>query len=108
MLLFGFLGETNIINRMIGFILGSIMWIYIIYEIFKGQAAQIKKKVKNKSVIFAYDMLKYIITIGWSIYPIGYLLKTKKMNLLYNYGDFINKILFGLVIYYAAKMDINL
>ena len=34
MLLFGFLGEANIINRTYGFILGSIFWIYIMYEIF--------------------------------------------------------------------------
>ena len=41
----------------------------------------------------AFDALKWIITIGWSIYPIGYLLEKHNMNLLYNYGDFVNKIL---------------
>ena len=46
MLLFGFLGEANIINRTHGFILGSIFWIYIMYEIFYGELNKFKKKNK--------------------------------------------------------------
>ena len=39
MLLFGFLGETLQINRTLGFTIGMIAWLYILYEIFFGQAA---------------------------------------------------------------------
>ena len=103
MLLFGFLGEANIINRTHGFILGSIFWIYIMYEIFYGELHKFKKKINNKSIHFIYDALKWIITIGWAIYPIGYLLNTTDMNLTYNIGDFVNKILYVLIIWYGAK-----
>ena len=103
MLVFGYLGETKIIGRFSGFTFGTLAWLYIIYQIFLGEAAKIKEETKDESVKFAFNGLRYIVTIGWAIYPIGYLLKKKNMNLLYNYGDFVNKILFALIIYYAAK-----
>ena len=52
MLLFGFLGETNILDRNIGFILGSIFWIIIIYEIYYGTLAQKKIKIKTKNKFY--------------------------------------------------------
>ena len=88
---------------LLGFTLGTIFWLYIIYELFFGEAAEIRNKTTDKSVKFAFDFLKWIITLGWSIYPIGYLLNNKGMNLLYNIGDLVNKILFCGVIWYAAK-----
>ena len=103
MLLFGFLGELGYIDRTKGFILGSIFWIYIVYEIFFGELQKYKKKIKTKSIHFVYDTLKWIITIGWIIYPLGYLLNTTNMNLVYNLGDFINKILYALIIWYGSK-----
>ena len=103
MILFGFLGETGIINRYLGFGIGTACWGYIIYELFKGEAAKIRETTKDDSVKFAFDALKWIILIGWSIYPIGYLLNNQNMNFLYNIGDLTNKILFCGIIWYAAK-----
>lgn len=103
MLIFGFLGETGIIDRMLGFIIGTIAWLYILYEILFGEAAKFKDETADDSVKFAFNSLKYIVSIGWVIYPIGYILKDKNMNLLYNLGDLVNKILFALVIWYAGK-----
>ena len=99
MIVFGFLGETNMIDRNTGFILGTIFWLYIIYEIFFGEAAEFKEKTEDKSVKFAFNALRWIVTLGWAIYPIGYLLKGQSMELVYNIGDLINKILFGLIIF---------
>lgn len=103
MILAGFLGETKMINRMLGFIIGTLAWFYILYEIIFGEAAKFKDETDDKSVKLAFDSLKYIVTIGWAIYPIGYLLQERNMNLLYNLGDLVNKILFALVIWYAGK-----
>ena len=103
MLLFGYLGELGMINRMMGFILGTIFWLYILYELFIGEAAEIRNTTKDKKVVFAFDILKWIVFVGWSIYPIGYLLNNSNMNFVYNIGDFVNKILFCLVIWYASK-----
>lgn len=103
MLIAGFLGETGSINRMLGFIIGTAAWLYILYEIMFGEAARLKDETTDESVKFAFDSLKYIVSIGWVIYPIGYLLKERNMNLFYNLGDLVNKILFALVIWYAGK-----
>lgn len=104
MIVFGFLGETKIINRTLGFIIGMIAWLYILYEIFYGEAAKYKDQTNDKSVKLAFEALKWIVSIGWVIYPLGYLLKKNNMNLVYNIGDLINKILFGLIIWYASKL----
>jgi len=88
---------------MLGFIIGTIAWLYILYEILFGEAAKLKDETTDDSVKFAFNSLKYIVSIGWVIYPIGYILEDKNMNLLYNLGDLVNKILFALVIWYAGK-----
>lgn len=103
MLIFGFLGEAKIIDRFLGFYLGTIAWLYLLYELFYGEASKIKNETNDESIKFAFNALKYIITIGWAIYPIGYLFNTSNMNLVYNLGDLVNKILFALIIWYAAK-----
>ena len=103
MLLFGFLGEIKAIDRTTGFILGSIFWLIVVYEIYYGKLAQKKNEKKDKKINFIYNNLKYIITFGWLIYPIGYLLNNDNMIIIYNLADFINKILFAIVIWFGAK-----
>ena len=59
------------------------------------------------------DALKWIVSIGWSIYPIGYFLgylsgagaDASTLNWVYNLADYINKIAFGVIIWAAAKAD---
>ena len=52
------------------------------------------------------------VTIGWSIYPIGYFFgymaggaDAATLNIVYNLADFINKIAFGVIIWAAAVAD---
>ena len=105
MIVAGFLGESKVIDRNLGFIIGTVAWLYILYEIFYGEAAKFKEETEDESVKFAFDALKWIVTLGWAIYPVGYLLEINKMNLLYNLGDLVNKILFTLIIWYAGKQN---
>ena len=59
-------------------------------------------------------MLQWFVLVGWAIYPIGYMAGTDgwynfvaidegAMNVIYNIGDAINKIGFGMAVWYAAK-----
>ena len=105
MIVAGFLGESKVVDRNLGFIIGTVAWLYILYEIFYGEAAKFKEETEDESVKFAFDALKWIVTLGWAIYPVGYLLEINKMNLLYNLGDLVNKILFTLIIWYAGKQN---
>ena len=66
----------------------------------------------SASVQTAYNSLLLIIVVGWSIYPLGYVfgylmgaVDASTLNLIYNLADFVNKILFGLVIWKAAVDD---
>ena len=80
MILSGYLGETGIVDRMLGFGIGMFAWLYILYQIFYGEAAQLKEETEDENVKDAFDSLKWIVTVGWSIYPIGYLLNNKNIK----------------------------
>ena len=112
MLLGGYAGETGMLSPMVGFVVGMAGWIFIIYYIFVGEAAQIKDSAGNENLVMAFDGIKWIVTIGWAIYPIGYFMgylgggvDADGLNTLYNLADLVNKFLFGLVIWYAAMRD---
>ena len=109
MLLGGYLGEAGYINSMLGFIIGMAGWIYILYEIFSGEAGKAAAKSGNKALVTAFGAMRMIVTVGWAIYPLGYVfgyltggVDASSLNVIYNLADFINKIAFGLIIWAAA------
>ena len=92
MLLGGYLGEIGTLSYNVGFIIGMIGWIYIIYEIFAGEASKACAASGNAAGIKAFKALRLIVTVGWAIYPIGYLLGSSDgLNITYNIADLINK-----------------
>jgi bacteriorhodopsin len=112
MLTAGYLGEAGSINATVGFIVGIAGWIYILYEVFAGEAAQASAASNSAAQKSAFSAMKWIVSVGWSIYPIGYFLgylaggvDNNSLNMVYNLADFINKIAFGLVIWAAAKSE---
>ena len=61
----------------------------------------------------SYTIMKFIVSVGWSIYPAGYFFgylifnhsDDAALNLIYNLADFVNKIAFCLAIWQCAKAD---
>ena len=110
MLIAGFLGETGS-NALICFVIGMAGWLLIIYEVFFGEAGKLNAGSGNVAAQSAFNSIRWIVTVGWAIYPIGYVLgmgdapDMANANLIYNLADFINKIAFGLAIYVAAISD---
>ena len=107
MLVFGFLGELGAMSYWPAFAIGMAGWLYIIYEIFAGEASQISAANGTAASQTAFNALRLIVTVGWAIYPIGYILGAADggaagLNLIYNLADFVNKIAFGVVIWAAA------
>jgi bacteriorhodopsin len=109
MLVGGYLGEAGFINATLGFIIGMAGWIYILYEIFSGDAGKAAAKSGNKALVTAFGALRMIVTVGWAIYPLGYIfgyliggVDANTLNVIYNLADFVNKIAFGLVIWSCA------
>ena len=107
MLVFGFLGELGAMSYWPAFAIGMAGWLYIIWEIFAGEASQISAANGTAASQTAFNALRLIVTVGWAIYPIGYILGAGEggaagLNLIYNLADFVNKIAFGVVIWVAA------
>jgi len=109
MLCGGYLGEAGYINKTLGFVIGMAGWVYILYEVFSGEAGKAASKSGNKALVTAFSTMRMIITVGWAIYPLGYVfgyltggIDANSLNVIYNLADFINKIAFGLVIWAAA------
>ena len=106
----GYLGEAGHISVLLGFIIGMIGWAVIIWEIFRGEASQ--AATTKESVTSAFNAMRLIVLVGWAIYPLGYVfglmmgsVDADTLNWIYNLADFINKILFGLIIWNAAAKD---
>ena len=114
MLVFGYLGEARIMAALPAFIIGCLAWFYMIHTLWFGEGAQAKNASGNVAVQTAYNTMMWIIIVGWAVYPLGYYfgylaggVNEGSLNLIYNLADFINKILFGIVIWSAAVSDSN-
>jgi len=114
MLAFGYMGETQQVNPWMGFAVGMAGWAYILFEIFAGEAGKLagEKDALSPYVKQAFDTMRFIVTVGWSIYPLGYFfgylmngVADAPLNLIYNLADFVNKIAFCLAIWYAARSE---
>jgi len=120
MLVPGYLGEAGYINITLGFVIGMLGWFYILWEIFAGEAGKAAEQKAPPAVKSAYNAMRWIVTVGWAIYPLGYVFgyyvfvdaagvttpaASQSLNIIYNFADFVNKIAFGLLIWYAATSD---
>jgi len=118
MLVTGYFGEAvDPWNAQIWGLVSGLAYFYIVYLIMFGEAKALATKAGG-SVLSAHNMLCKFVLIGWAIYPIGYMIGTAgtgdhaqwyffmangiDMNVVYNIGDAINKIGFGLVVYSLA------
>ena len=116
MLVTGYWGEAipNSNSEIWGAVSGAA-YFYIVYLIFFGEAKALAVKAGG-DVLVAHNILCKFVLIGWAIYPLGYMAGTNgwygaegllfgmslDMDVIYNIGDAINKIGFGLVIYSLA------
>jgi sensory rhodopsin len=119
MLLLGYIGEAFHADETESWIWGALSglaYFYIVWMVWKGEVATLAANAGGK-VQSAVKALGWFVLVGWAIYPIGYIAGTAgglfgvpmfqnlEMDLVYNIGDAINKIGFGLVIYALATKD---
>jgi bacteriorhodopsin len=112
MLITGYLGEAVYRDSaaLWGFISG-LAYFAIVYEIWLGSAKKLAVKAGG-NILKTHKMLCWFVLVGWAIYPLGYMAGTPgwyeslfgglAMDVVYNIGDAINKIGFGLVVYSLA------
>jgi sensory rhodopsin len=112
MIAFGYFGETT--NAYWSILWGGVStvgYLVIIYEIWFGPLAKLADKSTDEEVVRAFTCMCYFVLIGWAIYPLGYMMLPFNVfealhlnrNLVYNFGDVVNKLGFGLVVYAMAR-----
>uniref|UniRef100_A0A6C0CSE2 Uncharacterized protein n=1 Tax=viral metagenome TaxID=1070528 RepID=A0A6C0CSE2_9ZZZZ len=89
MLLFGYLGETQVINSYTAFLFGFIFLAISFYTLYQDFA----KYLKEQRYLFI------IFTIIWSMYGIVFLLPVIYKNIVFNFLDIIAKNFFGIFLY---------
>ena len=110
MLVAGYLGEVGSVNVWAGFVVGMLGCLHYLRSLC-WRASQINASKGTAASQRAFNALRLIVTIGWAIYPIGYVVgytgggSAEGLNIIYNLADFINKIAFGVVIWAAATSD---
>ena len=126
MLVTGYFGEsgiTGVLDAQIWGLLSGVAYFYMAYEvgcltIFGGPTGAVGTALNSASgkIPSAGRMLQWFVLVGWAIYPLGYLMGTDAgmwyegmsnialdMNVVYNVGDAINKIGFGMAVWSAAR-----
>merc|ERR1711884_760004 len=108
MLLCGYLGEIHVLP---GFVGGMCGWAFILFEIFSGEAGGTAAG-RSPAVAQSFTSMRLIVSVGWSIYPLGYLfgylmgaVDETYLNVIYNVADLVNKIAFVLACWSCAKDD---
>ena len=93
MLMFGYLGEINVINKFIGIPIGFVFF-FLSFEIIYRRYAFTQKTTRTNKILFIF-----LISI-WSLYGVAAMFPTLEKNLGYNVLDILSKNFYGLYIYY--------
>ena len=119
MLVTGYFGEA--VDRgssVLWGVLSGAAYFYIVYLVWYGEVAALAKNA-GENVQTAVRILGWFVLVGWAIYPLGYIIGTPgglfgafgsndpnpMMDVVYNIGDAVNKIGFGLVIYALSQKE---
>lgn len=105
-----FLGAAGYMSATLGFLIGMVGWLYILGELYLGEASVVNVRSGSEKLQLSFNSLRLIVTIGWAIYPLGYFMEhlgggvdVNTLNIVYSFADFLNKIIFGFVIYNLAN-----
>jgi bacteriorhodopsin len=120
MLVAGYIGEAfnpeggSTSHSVIWGVISTLGYIYILYTAWFGEVKNLADRTGNPTVIRGVRALAWFVLVGWAIYPVGYMCmpggwlnvalgwEPESVSLIYNIGDAVNKIGFGLVVYNIA------
>jgi hypothetical protein len=117
MIMAGYVGERSMATAgeattvsLVWFAIGILLWVYMLIAIYRV----LRKLPSNELIPAQRDTLGYMfffILIGWTIYPGGYFhavlfdpgVGAVLRELTFNLGDLVNKVIWGLLVIYAAR-----
>lgn len=125
MLVTGYFGESGVTGMLDAQTWGAIAglaYFWMAYEvgclsIFGGPGGEVGDALASADgkIPAAGRMLQWFVLVGWAIYPLGYMMGTEgwysglvggiplDMDIVYNVGDAINKIGFGMAVWSATR-----
>ena len=93
--------------------LSTVGYATILFEISFGEAKHLSRAGADAPAKRTFDLLFWFLFAGWAIYPFGYmtmpgnilagLSHTLNLDVIYNLGDAVNKVGFGLVVWSLAR-----
>jgi bacteriorhodopsin len=107
-----YMGETGLIYPALGFLIGLILWLYVLGEAYFGRLAEILAQSGDDPTRLGFFWLRLIVTVGWALYPLSYLIArlgggadVAKLMVIYNLADLVNQIAFVLAVLASAIND---
>jgi bacteriorhodopsin len=112
MVLARYMGEAGLLYPTLGFLIGLLLWLYILGELYFGRLSEISAQSGSDPVRLGFFWLRLISTIGWALYPLCTLVarggtggNLAELMVIYNAADLINQIAFVLAILATAIKD---
>ncbi len=112
MVLARYMGEAGFLYPTLGFLIGLVLWLYILGEVFFGRLSEINANSASDPMQTGFFWLRLIATIGWALYPLSYLVvrlgsgaDVAKLMVIYNLADLVNQVAFVVAILATALMD---
>lgn len=110
MLVFAWVAEESPIGGgawWINYLISCAAWLFIVYVLYTKVTREMQSE--PPSIQRALKTLRLFILVGWTIYPVGFLMALggdtgeSIREICYNIADVINKVFFGLVCYQGVK-----
>lgn len=110
MLVFAWIAEESPVGGgswWINYLISCAAWLYIVFVLYTSANKQINSQ--PPSIVKSLKTLRLFILVGWTIYPVGFLMALAGpegesiREICYNVADVINKVFFGLVCYQGVK-----
>ncbi|MEO1009062.1 MAG: bacteriorhodopsin [Planctomycetota bacterium] len=92
----------------ITYLLSCAAWLYIVFVLYTKVSTEMQNS--PSSIQKSLKTLRLFILVGWTIYPVGFLMALAGPDgesireMCYNVADVINKVFFGLVCYQGVKV----
>ena len=105
MLLFGYLGQINLINLELSVFLGSLCFIYYFYLIYNNY---VKKIINNAEYVNKTNNALFLVLLFlWSLYGVTALFSKYIKNSVYNILDIFSKNFYSLYLAYFIFFNIS-
>ena len=111
MLVFAWIAEESVVGSgawWINYLISCAAWLYIVFVLYTKVSSEMASS--PPSIQKSLKLLRLFILVGWTIYPVGFLMALmgpqgeSVREICYNVADVINKVFFGLVCYQGVKV----